>query len=84
MKTFTITLPNEKTDSTGIYKNYLLKRLLTSYPELVIDGIDTEESPYSYQYLGPNNRIVFGSDKWCSDEAGWNRERCLYIAFAET
>lgn len=82
MKTFTITLPNEKADSTGIYKNYLLKRLLTSYPELVIDGIDTEESPYSYQYLGPNNRIVFGSQYYSNADVCKYKE-CKYCPFSE-
>lgn len=60
MKSFTITLPNSKADSKGIYKNYLLKRLLLSYPELTIDGIDSPESEYSYQYIGPNDQILFG------------------------
>lgn len=62
MKTFTITLPNKKADSEGVYKNYLLKRLLLSYPELTIDGIDSEETENSYQYLGPNSRIMFGAN----------------------
>lgn len=82
MKTFTITLPNKKADSTGVYKNYLLKRLLTSYPELVIDGIDTEESPYSYQYLGPNNRIVFGSQYYSNADVCKYKE-CKYCPFFE-
>ena len=60
MNTFTISMPKIKADNRGVYKNYLLKRLLLSYPELVIDGIDTEETPYSYQFVGPNDRIMFG------------------------
>ena len=60
MKSFTIGMPSAAIDSKGIYKNFLLKRLLQSYPELVIDGIDTEETPYSYQYIGPNDKIMFG------------------------
>ena len=62
MKAFTITTPNIKCDAKGEYKNYLLKRLVMAYPELTIDGIDTEESPFSYQYIGPNNKIRFGRD----------------------
>ena len=61
MRQFTISLPNKKADNNGVYKNYLLKRLLLSYPELTIDGIDTEESARSYQYAGPNDYIVFGA-----------------------
>lgn len=60
MKSFTISMPNKKADSTGSYKNYLLKRLIVSYPELTIDGIDSEESAFSYQYIGPNDRVYFG------------------------
>ena len=60
MEQFTITMPNKKADPKGVYKNYLLKRLLLSYPELVIDGIDTEESNSSYQFVGPNDKVYFG------------------------
>lgn len=82
MKTFTITLPNKKADSKGEYKNYLLKRLLTSYPELVIDGIDTEESPYSYQYIGPSDRIVFGSQYYTTADVS-KYMSCKYCPFFE-
>lgn len=79
---FTITTPNKKADSKGVYKNYLLKRLLMSYPELVIDGIDTEETPYSYQYIGPNNKIRFGADYYSrADVAKYNK--CAYCPYAE-
>lgn len=61
-KYFTVTLPNKKCDKKGMYKNYLLKRLALAYPELLIDGIDTEETPFSYQYIGPNDKIRFGAD----------------------
>lgn len=76
MKSFTISTPNSKCDSEGVYKNYLLKRLLLSYPELTIDGIDSEESPYSYQYIGPSNRIQFGSNHSSCNVAKY--KKCTY------
>lgn len=60
MKTFTIEFPNKKIDATGNYKNYLLNRLNSAYPEITIDGIDGEESETSYQYIGPGERVGFG------------------------
>lgn len=62
MKHFSFILPNKKVDDSARYKNYLLSRLATAYPELTIDGIDTEETPFSYQYVGPCGRIRFGND----------------------
>lgn len=82
MKTFTITTPNKKQDSNGKYKNFLLNRLLTSYPELVIDGIDTEETPYSYQYIGPNTKIRFGSDHHSPCDVA-KYKTCKYCPFAK-
>lgn len=80
MKSFTITTPNKKCDATGEYKNYLLKRLITSYPELVIDGIDTEETPFSYQYIGPNNKIRFGADYYSRCDVA-KYTKCRYCPF---
>lgn len=80
-KTFTITTPNAKCDPTGEYKNYLLKRLLTSYPELVIDGIDTKETPFSYQYIGPNNKIRFGADLFSKCDVAKYMD-CKYCPYA--
>lgn len=60
MKSFTITLPNKKSDPKGTYKQFLLNRLNNTYPELSIDGIDGPESGTSYQYIGPNDRVGFG------------------------
>lgn len=80
MKTFTITLPNKKTDSEGVYKNYLLKRLLLSYPELTIDGIDSEETENSYQYLGPNSRIMFGANYYSKCDIA-KYKACKYCPF---
>ena len=82
MKSFTISLPNAKADSEGIYKNYLLKRLLLSYPELAIDGIDTEETPNSYQYIGPGQRILFGSQVYSKADVCKYR-KCTYCPFYE-
>lgn len=61
MKTFTIEFPNQKIDATGIYKNYLLNRLNDAYPDLTIDGIDSEKTTNSYQYIGPRARVGFGT-----------------------
>jgi len=80
MKTFTITLPNKKADSKGVYKNYLLKRLLLSYPELTIDGIDSEETENSYQYLGPNSRIMFGANYYSKCDVA-KYQTCKYCPF---
>lgn len=80
MKTFTITLPNKKADSEGVYKNYLLKRLLLSYPELTIDGIDSEETENSYQYLGPNSRIMFGANYYSKCDVA-KYQTCKYCPF---
>ena len=80
MKTFTITLPNKKADSEGVYKNYLLKRLLLSYPELTIDGIDSEETENSYQYLGPNSRIMFGANYYSKYDVA-KYQTCKYCPF---
>lgn len=80
MKTFTITLPNKKADSEGAYKNYLLKRLLLSYPELTIDGIDSEETENSYQYLGPNSRIMFGANYYSKCDIA-KYKTCKYCPF---
>lgn len=80
MKAFTITLPNKKANPNGEYKNYLLKRLLSSYPELVIDGIDTEETPFSYQYIGPNNMVRFGKDLFSNCDVAKYKE-CKYCPF---
>lgn len=82
MKSFTISLPNQKADSEGIYKNYLLKRLFLSYPELTIDGIDTEETPSSYQYIGPNDRIMFGANYYSKCDISKYRT-CKYCPFAD-
>lgn len=82
MKTFTITLPNKKADSEGVYKNYLLKRLLLSYPELTIDGIDSEETENSYQYLGPNSRIMFGANYYSKCDVA-KYQTCKYCPFYE-
>lgn len=82
MKNFTITLPNKKADPEGVYKDYLLKRLLLSYPELTIDGVDTDETPYSYQHIGPNNRIIFGANYFSSCDVSKYRS-CKYCPFAE-
>ena len=82
MKTFTITLPNKKADSEGVYKNYLLKRLLLSYPELTIDGIDSEETENSYQYLGPNSRIMFGANYYSKCDVA-KYQTCKYYPFYE-
>lgn len=80
MKAFTITLPNKKANPNGEYKNYLLGRLLSSYPELAIDGIDTEETPFSYQYIGPNDRIRFGADYYSSCDVA-KYKKCRYCPF---
>jgi hypothetical protein len=80
MKAFTITTPNIKCDPKGEYKNYLLKRLVMAYPELTIDGIDTEESPFSYQYIGPNNKIRFGRDYFSRCDAA-KYAKCRYCPF---
>ena len=80
METFTITLPNKKADSKGIYKNYLLKRLLMSYPELTIDGIDSKETDNSYQYIGPNNSVLFGANYYSKCDVAKYRE-CHYCPF---
>lgn len=80
MKSFTIELPNKKQDNNGFYKNYLIKRLLSSYPELTIDGIDTEETPYSYQYIGPSGRIGFGSDYYTRCDVA-KHKNCKYCPF---
>ena len=61
MEKFTISMPNKKADPNGIYKDYLLKRLLMSYPELAIAGIDADRDySSSYRFVGPNDRILFG------------------------
>ena len=83
MKHFTISLPNSKVDSKGEYKNFLLKRLLQSYPELVIDGIDTEESPYSYQYVRPNERILFGPCPYSIADVCRYRNKFQYLPIIE-
>ena len=83
MKHFTISLPNSKVDSKGEYKNFLLKRLLQSYPELVIDGIDTEESPYSYQYVGPSERILFGPCPYSIADVCRYRNKFQYLPIIE-
>ena len=80
MKTFTITLPNKKADSEGVYKNYLLKRLLLSYPELTVDGIDSEETENSYQYLDPNSRIMFGANYYSKCDVA-KYQTCKYCPF---
>lgn len=80
-KTFTITTPNAKCDPKGEYKNYLLKRLLLSYPELAIDGIDTEENPVSYQYIGPNNKIQFGASLFSNCDVSKYMD-CKYCPYA--
>lgn len=79
---FTVTLPNEKIDNKGVYKNYLLKRLVQSYPELAIDGIDTEENPRtSYQYIGPKDAIRFGADCYSPCQvAKYNKCSCCPFA----
>lgn len=78
----TISLPNKKCDKNGIYKNYLLKRLALTYPELLIDGIDTEETPFSYQYIGPSDKIRFGADLYSACDVAKYR-KCTYCPFAE-
>lgn len=80
MKSFTISLPNKKADVNGVYKNYLLKRLLMSYPELTIDGIDSEETPNSYQYIGPSARILFGANYYSKCDIA-KYQRCRYCPF---
>ena len=81
MKTYmTFTMPNKKCDKNGEYKNYLLKRLALAYPELTIDGIDTEESPFSYQYIGPNDKVVFGANYYSRADVSKYRE-CRYCPF---
>ena len=66
MKNFSIKFPNKREDSTGVYKNYLLNRLATAYSDLTIDGIDTEEDPFtSYQYIGPSGYVNVGAG-FCS------------------
>ena len=47
MKHFSFILPNKKIDDSARYKNYLLSRLATAYPELTIDDFDTEETSFS-------------------------------------
>jgi len=71
MRHFYIQFPNKGIDKTGVYKNYLLNRLNQAYPELTIDGIDTKETPFSYQYVGPNDILGIGNG-YCSrcDVAG--------------
>lgn len=78
----TISLPNKKCDKNGIYKNYLLKRLALTYRELLIDGIDTEETPFSYQYIGPSDKIRFGADLYSACDVAKYR-KCTYCPFAE-
>jgi hypothetical protein len=57
---FTIKFPRKKVDPKGTYKNYLLHRLIDSYPELLIAGIDNnnEYDPRGYQYVGPSEEIL--------------------------
>lgn len=81
-KYFTMTLPNKKCDKNGMYKNYLLKRLATAYPELLIDGIDTEETPFSYQYIGPNDKIRFGATLYSPCDVAKYR-KCTYCPYNE-
>lgn len=85
MKSFTISMPNMKADSKGVYKNYLLKRLLLSYPELTIDGIDSSESDYNYQYIGPNDRIIFGPSPYsrCDISKYCNLRYCPFFNITE-
>lgn len=63
-----------------MYKNYLLKRLALAYPELLIDGIDTEETPFSYQYIGPNDKIRFGADIYSPCDVAKYR-KCTYCPY---
>lgn len=60
----------------------MLKRLALTYPELLIDGIDTEETPFSYQYIGPSDKIRFGADLYSACDVAKYR-KCTYCPFAE-
>lgn len=65
MNIFGIKLPSKKADAAGDLKNFLVKKIITKYPWLSIEGIDEPfGSPFaSINFAGPGDVITFGTSK---------------------
>lgn len=61
MKRFYIELPSKEQDNKGILKDILVKNILTRFPFLSVDGVDTPlNKRSSVQYAGPGDFITIG------------------------
>lgn len=63
MKTYTFTLPKNN-DTAKIYKDNLIKRVITAYPWLTIDSkFDYPKSNYGIEYASAGDCITLGLSK---------------------
>lgn len=78
MKRFYIELPSKEQDNKGILKDILVKNILTRFPFLSVDGVDTPlNKRSSVQYAGPGDFITIG-DSPLVDVAAKRKRRSFW------
>lgn len=78
MKRFYIELPSKEQDNKGALKDMLVKNILTRFPFLSVDGVDTPlNKRSSVQYAGPGDFITFG-DSPIADVAAKRKRRSFW------
>lgn len=79
MKTYTFTLP-KKEDTAKIYKDNLMKRVITAYPWLTIDSkIDYPYSNVGVEYAGAGDYITLGLSN--THNVSWLPKECATCPF---
>lgn len=74
MKRFYIELPSKEQDNKGILKDVLVKNILTRFPFLSVDGVDTPlNKRSSVHYAGPGDFITVGDSPIVDIAAKRNR-----------
>lgn len=67
---FAVKLPSRQQDPTGMYKKYLMDKVINKYPWLNVSGVDSPEYTPSGRYIrganyaGPNDLITFGTSQF--------------------
>ena len=79
MKTYTITLP-KKEDTAKIYKDNLLKRVITAYPWLTVDSkFDYPYSNNGVEYASAGDVITLGLSN--THKVSWHPKECTNSPF---
>jgi hypothetical protein len=79
MKTYTITLP-KKEDTAKIYKDNLLKRVITAYPWLTVDSkFDYPYSNNGVEYASAGDVITLGLSN--THKVSWLPKECANCPF---